>query len=650
MNSVIKNMTRSTRIMRVLASCLLLTFFLTILFPTGQVYAAVSDWHQGANIYPSNSNTDFNSDNFKQSLRNLVADGANSVSLIVPYYQSNIYSTDIQRGWNTPTDDSLLAGIKYAKSLGLRVMVTFHLNSWDGNWRANINPSDRSTWFTNYGINLVHTAQIAQQGGADVLSIGTEMVSMAADNMNSSNTQNWASLINKVKNVYMGKLVYGANATSGNDDPFTNEKKFIKFWNLVDYVGISAYYDLGWDNSVNGIKNSWNNINNNDIQGFAASVNGKPIMMTEIGYRSIDNAQQNPWDYSRGSAPNQQAQANAYEALFSYWNNYNTIQGSYIWDWRVDPNAGGANNTDYTPQNKQAEQVIKNWYTTGQPVSTSTNNGGTPVQIYGVTGRNTSSNTTAGQTQILHIDVQNNTQANQNVLVDIEVYDSANRQVMQFSRDNQSYNVNESKGYDVSFTPVSADTYRVAVGIFAPGWSSLYSWSNSVFTFTISGSSGGTGGNNGGSTGGTSTSTATTTPVDQGGNQSSTSTSATSTATSTNNTGGNNGGSTGGSTGSMSSATLEIWWPTNGASVNGLQPFKIMLQGFSLDQYDAYWQVDNGGLVPMFDTAQDYPHKEALVDLSGWKWKGNGPYHVNFVIKDKSGNIVNQKAVDIMVY
>src|SRR3989344_695948 len=72
--------------------------------PTG-AEAAVSSWQKGASLYPTSS-ADFSSENFRQSLRDLRATNSNFVTLIIPYYQSNIHSTDIQRGWNTPTDQS----------------------------------------------------------------------------------------------------------------------------------------------------------------------------------------------------------------------------------------------------------------------------------------------------------------------------------------------------------------------------------------------------------------------------------------------------------------------------------------------------------------------------------------------------------------
>lgn len=65
--------------------------------------------------------------------------------------------------------------------------------------------------------------------------------------------------------------------------------------------------------------------------------------------------------------------------------------------------------------------------------------------------------------------------------------------------------------------------------------------------------------------------------------------------------------------------------------MSGVQPFKALVTNLAVSQYTMHWQVDGGGLVLMPDNAQDYPHKEVSVDLSGWNWHGSGPYSVNFV-------------------
>lgn len=86
----------------------------------------------------------------------------------------------------------------------------------------------------------------------------------------------------------------------------------------------------------------------------------------------------------------------------------------------------------------------------------------------------------------------------------------------------------------------------------------------------------------------------------------------------------------------LPSGQIDIWWPTPGVAVMGTQPFKALLQGKSLSSYRMYWQVDGGRLNQMYDSNVDYPHKEAIVSVTGWNWHGQGPYMIQFVAKDKA--------------
>jgi endoglucanase len=95
------------------------------------------------------------------------------------------------------------------------------------------------------------------------------------------------------------------------------------------------------------------------------------------------------------------------------------------------------------------------------------------------------------------------------------------------------------------------------------------------------------------------------------------------------------------------SQPMDVWWPTDGSTVSGVQPFKIMVKNLSVDAYSAFWQVDGDRLNPMDSSQADYPHKEASVDLTGWTWRGRGPYTVTFVAKDASGNTVSTATVHV---
>ena len=91
---------------------------------------------------------------------------------------------------------------------------------------------------------------------------------------------------------------------------------------------------------------------------------------------------------------------------------------------------------------------------------------------------------------------------------------------------------------------------------------------------------------------------------------------------------------------------VEVWWPAEGAKVEGTQPFKAMLSGSDVEDYEMFWQVDGDSWNWMDNDYRDYPHKEESVDLSGWNWKGEGPYEVTFIAR-KDGAVLAERSVTI---
>jgi endoglucanase len=92
---------------------------------------------------------------------------------------------------------------------------------------------------------------------------------------------------------------------------------------------------------------------------------------------------------------------------------------------------------------------------------------------------------------------------------------------------------------------------------------------------------------------------------------------------------------------------INVWWPTEGAHVSDTQAWKAMVQDKNANDYDMFWSVDGGQQNQMYGSESDYPHKEAMVDLKNWNWKGEGPYKVTFRAIDKSGNPLGEVSMNI---
>ncbi|HEU5013815.1 MAG TPA: hypothetical protein VFT66_14940 [Roseiflexaceae bacterium] len=331
----------------------------------GGRYTGMATAHAATNLnweYKGFNIAAYNQDELLQSgpiLQQLAAAGANSVTFAVTWYTDSTASSQIYRRSATASDDSLIWAIDQARTLGLKVIIKPHIDieSDSRSWRANINPTDVNAWFTNYTTWMAHFADIAKDHGASVLVVGSELITMST---NKANESHWRAMIAEVRKHFDGKLTYSAN-WGGND--FYEEWSKIPFWDALDYLGISAYFQLtnSYNPSVTELKASWGNWKQK-LYTFQQRWN-RPMLFTEVGYRNMDGAANSPFDWWSNNQIDNQEQVDCYEALFSSWANVAWFAGSQFWHWSLHPPSDPP--TDYPVQNKPAYQTVKAWFTAG---------------------------------------------------------------------------------------------------------------------------------------------------------------------------------------------------------------------------------------------------------------------------------------------
>jgi hypothetical protein len=72
------------------------------------------------------------------------------------------------------------------------------------------------------------------------------------------------------------------------------------------------------------------------------------------------------------------------------------------------------------------------------------------------------------------------------VIVDVEVYDSANRKVFQKYYEGQDFTAGQTRSYSTSWTPAAAGTYTVKIGVFKAAWAQQYHWNNAAGKVVVS--------------------------------------------------------------------------------------------------------------------------------------------------------------------
>jgi hypothetical protein len=286
---------------------------------------------------------------YKKSIDEIAAIGADAVKLVVDARQENGSSNRIYLDMRaTPTRDKLVELIRHAKDRKLRVvlMPIVLLDLPVGNeWRGTIKPLDWDEWFNSYRDMIKHFAYIAEDAHVDVLVVGSELVS-TQDKYNQ-----WVRTINAVRQIYKGQLTY-----SSNWDNYTA----VPFWNHLDLISMNSYWALGKNKnaSVEEITANWRAIQK-DVLAFTRK-QGKPLFFSEVGWCSLENAASEPWDYTRAElAADPELKKRLYEGFFRAWYGNPNLGGFMIWSW--EPGDGGPEDKGYTPENKPAEKVLREW-------------------------------------------------------------------------------------------------------------------------------------------------------------------------------------------------------------------------------------------------------------------------------------------------
>ena len=146
------------------------------------------------------------------------------------------------------------------------------------------------------------------------------------------------------------------------DDQAENNPNAVGWWDAVDVIGMDAYPTLTAKAhpTANDFQAGWTR-----YLGVLREIAGrwhKKLILTEIGYRSVDGGAQNPWDWQRQGPVDLEVQALAYLAGLQNVSGREWLAGMYWWQWSPDPADGGAADTGYTPRGKPAERILTAYY------------------------------------------------------------------------------------------------------------------------------------------------------------------------------------------------------------------------------------------------------------------------------------------------
>jgi hypothetical protein len=281
--------------------------------------------------------------------------GARWIEMPVIFFQSSYTSTQVTTAYSTESVDAVAQGIRTARALGFHVFLNplLQVQNVSDDWAGRINFStyqQEQAWFTSYWQVFKPYVETAAQNGADQVAIGTEF-QWLQQNVPASL---WDQLIANIHSVFSGSLTYDLN--------WALQVPQLETWMknpLLTTLGISEYIPLV--NSSTRVDPSampamWAQQAKPIIDGLAAEL-GKPVIITEIGYRNSTDALYEPFLPKVSSAPDPAEQAGAYNAALSNVIPDSNIEGIFFWGWE---------NVQELQPAQAAIETLHQWYTSPQ--------------------------------------------------------------------------------------------------------------------------------------------------------------------------------------------------------------------------------------------------------------------------------------------
>ena len=278
-----------------------------------------------------------------RSLSDLAATGANTVVIVVTAYQADRFASELRPlDPRTPTPGAVRRATENAAALGLEVVLKPHVDVDGGIWRGRIEPRDPVRWFESYRRFVLPWAALADSAGSREFVAGTELAGTL------EHADLWRETIHALRGAFRGRLVYAAS---------WDESERVPFWSDLDRVGVDFYFPVssrrdagrfeilaGWQPWLERLHRLHERTH-------------RPILITEVGYPSLDGAGMHPYEMGSGNRLDLGEQADLYWAALQATGDLPWCAGLYWWDWPAD-GSGGARDPGYSPIGKPAAREL----------------------------------------------------------------------------------------------------------------------------------------------------------------------------------------------------------------------------------------------------------------------------------------------------
>ena len=252
---------------------------------------------------------------------------------------------------NNENDESLVHSAYEANKMGMFTVLKPQVWVGGGSWPGDIEMSNETDWkkfFDYYYRWIRHYAFLAEIHEMDALCLGVEFSKATL-----GHGAEWREMIRKTRGLFQGKITYAAN--------WGAEFENVDFWDELDFIGLNCYYPLSKkdDPTKEELKAKFDTVKTKMKTVY--NTFKKPIVFTEIGFRSINMPWKNP--HAQGDESfNEVHQQRCYEIIFEGIENEPWCQGILWWKYPSFLEYRGRENSAFTPNNKLAEATIREWF------------------------------------------------------------------------------------------------------------------------------------------------------------------------------------------------------------------------------------------------------------------------------------------------
>ena len=307
--------------------------------------------HEGYRIFNG-----YMSKSATQAIQKQVDIGSNAIA-IVPYSfmrdDKKPIPLRISQSPGQENDQGVIHSAYEAKVRGMKTMLKPQIylgNAWPGSIDMK-SEEDWQSFYTYYHKWIRHYALLAEIYEIDILSIGVEFVKSTL-----GHEEEWRKIIKSARGLFNGQITYAAN--------WGDEFEKLSFGDELDFIGINCYYPLSKKNEVSDAELRRNFKKIKDKIRTVYDRYKKPIVFTEIGFRSIDAPWKNP--HADGDDTyNEEDQNRCYQVVLDGLQGEDWYGGILWWKYPSYLSYREGSSNSFTPHNKLAEKTVQKYFKRG---------------------------------------------------------------------------------------------------------------------------------------------------------------------------------------------------------------------------------------------------------------------------------------------